>query len=503
MKRAIILMTILVVFSVNSKTTFAAVNDSVWTDSIKVTQTTAKPYTGYRLATGDYCLTLFGLTAVYSDSTVPQYVPSGTGNTMQPILGLLPNTTYHYKTKFKASPVSVAGTFTTDGCGYVPGISLTVIDGCSTLAEGTPNDSTTYSYKWYKSGVVIPGATSHQLLIKTSGLYAVRVYNSTCSLLSSDQDVQIAGINVTISGPSAICSGDSATLNANGADTYVWMPGNLTGESITVCPSVTTTYTVTGSTLSGSCSKAVSQKLTVNKNSTKVTFIVPPSKDSTCYNSPTNINLQGMGNPSGGGYGGPGVSGTLFIPPTAPIGTNELSYTITDANLCKAVAYASVYVLPVQVVDTMILTDKFKIEGYFPYEIKIAVKSKVYEALFQSNTSALFDNVDIDDKSTVIITSKVGGCYVDKTFHAFPYGVGSLSAKSVKVYPNPFTDVLNINLPNGKYQMAITDMSGEVRFQKSFFGNISISKGSLTTGTYILGIVSSNGDFFSEKIIVQ
>lgn len=502
MKRAIIFTAILVVF-LASKTTFAAVADSVWTDSIHTTQTVADLYTGYNLATGDYCLTKVGLTTVYTDSTVPQYVPAGTSTIMQHITGLLPNSTYHYVTKFKASAAKVTGTFTTDGCGYVPGITLSLIDLCSTLADATPNDSAIYSFKWYKGGVAIPGATSHQYLIKTSGLYSVRVYSSTCSLLSSDQDVTIAGINVTISGPSAICFGDSATLTASGADVYTWMPGNLTGETITVNPNVTTTYTVTGATFSGSCSKAVSQKLTVNKNSTKVTFTVPPSKDSTCFNSPTNINLQGMGNPSGGGYGGPGVSGTLFIPPTAPIGTNELSYTITDANRCKAIAYASVYVLPVQVVDTMILTDKFKIEGYFPYEIKIAVKSKVYEALFQSNTSALFDNVDIDDKSTVIITSKVGGCYVDKTFHAFPYGVGSLSVKSVKVYPNPFTDVLNINLPDGKYQMTITDMSGKVRFQKTFFGNVSINKGSLTTGTYILGIVSSNGDFFSEKIIIQ
>ena len=49
-----------------------------------------------------------------------------------------------------------------------------------------------------------------------------------------------------------ICPGDSITLTASGATTYVWSPGNQTTSSITVSPSVTTNYTVTGTDSTGS-----------------------------------------------------------------------------------------------------------------------------------------------------------------------------------------------------------------------------------------------------------
>jgi len=49
-----------------------------------------------------------------------------------------------------------------------------------------------------------------------------------------------------------ICPGDSITLTASGATTYIWSPGNQTTASITVSPATTTIYTVTGTNASGS-----------------------------------------------------------------------------------------------------------------------------------------------------------------------------------------------------------------------------------------------------------
>ncbi|WP_369972254.1 T9SS type A sorting domain-containing protein [Psychroserpens sp. XS_ASV72] len=57
-----------------------------------------------------------------------------------------------------------------------------------------------------------------------------------------------AGDNVTI------CEGESTTLVASEADSYVWMPGNMTSNSINVSPASTTTYTVTGTHADGSTS---------------------------------------------------------------------------------------------------------------------------------------------------------------------------------------------------------------------------------------------------------
>jgi gliding motility-associated-like protein len=51
---------------------------------------------------------------------------------------------------------------------------------------------------------------------------------------------------VSVTGYHPICFGDSITLTAHGAHTYDWSPVNLTGDSISIAPSTTTTYTVLG-----------------------------------------------------------------------------------------------------------------------------------------------------------------------------------------------------------------------------------------------------------------
>lgn len=66
---------------------------------------------------------------------------------------------------------------------------------------------------------------------------------------------------VTVESPT-ICAGDSVTLIASGASTYRWSNG-ATGRSITVSPSETTTYAVTGRT-AGYISDTVFALVTVN-----------------------------------------------------------------------------------------------------------------------------------------------------------------------------------------------------------------------------------------------
>jgi len=48
-----------------------------------------------------------------------------------------------------------------------------------------------------------------------------------------------------------ICIGESVTYTALGANNYSWQPGNLTGSTVIVSPTVTTDYTVTGIDLNG------------------------------------------------------------------------------------------------------------------------------------------------------------------------------------------------------------------------------------------------------------
>ncbi len=58
----------------------------------------------------------------------------------------------------------------------------------------------------------------------------------------------MAGVNVSAT---EICAGESVTLTGMGYDSYLWTPGNLTSQTITVSPTTTTTYTMTGTMSDG------------------------------------------------------------------------------------------------------------------------------------------------------------------------------------------------------------------------------------------------------------
>ncbi|RYY90691.1 MAG: HYR domain-containing protein [Chitinophagaceae bacterium] len=94
---------------------------------------------------------------------------------------------------------------------------------------------------------------------------ATTTYTVVGSLANGCADTAqtVVTINALVATGATICAGTSATLNASGAETYSWSPGGLTGNSIQVSPTVTTTYTVTGSNASG-CQSTATAAVVVN-----------------------------------------------------------------------------------------------------------------------------------------------------------------------------------------------------------------------------------------------
>ena len=76
--------------------------------------------------------------------------------------------------------------------------------------------------------------------------------------------------------PSTICSGNSTTLTAHNASTYLWQPGGLTGSTVSVSPSATITYSVVGTSASLCPSTPVTVPVTVNTTPT-ITASASPS----------------------------------------------------------------------------------------------------------------------------------------------------------------------------------------------------------------------------------
>lgn len=143
----------------------------------------------------------------------------------------------------------------------------------------------------------------------------------------------------------SICAGDNATLTATGAGvggTYSWMPGSLSGSSITVTPGATTTYTVTGTDQWG-CTNTDDVTVTVTAGATINASTPTPD---VCTGSSATINASGgvtyVWQP--GGLTGSSVTVT-------PATTTTYTVTGTDANGCTGTNTVTITVRPLPAVD--------------------------------------------------------------------------------------------------------------------------------------------------------
>jgi len=146
-----------------------------------------------------------------------------------------------------------------------------------------------------------------------------------------------------------ICIGDSATLTATGAQTYVWSPGtdlsSTSGTSVTANPTVTTTYTITGT--AGTCTAVATTTVTVNP----LPVIVAGSNSPLCVNQNLNLNASGG---TGYSWSGPNsFSSSSQNPSVNGVTTADggiYTVTVTDANTCVNTQTVSVIVNPLPVV---------------------------------------------------------------------------------------------------------------------------------------------------------
>ncbi|MCF8423937.1 MAG: hypothetical protein K9H41_06305, partial [Bacteroidia bacterium] len=98
---------------------------------------------------------------------------------------------------------------------------------------------------------------------------------SAVGCISSNTAITTITVNTTptvsiasVSNPT-LCSGASAVITASGASTYAWLPAtnlsSITGSVVTASPTITTIYTVTGTSAAG-CVATKTTVITVNPN---------------------------------------------------------------------------------------------------------------------------------------------------------------------------------------------------------------------------------------------
>ncbi len=151
--------------------------------------------------------------------------------------------------------------------------------------------------------------------------YTVTATNS-CGQATDTVTVDVLSLpSVSAPAHQNICPGGQVTVTAIGVGIFSWMPGNYTGNTVTLSPQATTVYTITSTTQCGTVSDTFS-----------VTVLPQPSvtawPDTTiCAGNPVTLYASGTGS---FGWNPGNLSGSSIT--VSPLTTTE--YTVTATNAC-------------------------------------------------------------------------------------------------------------------------------------------------------------------------
>jgi hypothetical protein len=159
-----------------------------------------------------------------------------------------------------------------------PPITLSVAATNDSICSGsstTLNASGASSYLWMPGSLTGSVATVSP---STPTTYTVTGTDANGCSSSNTILVHVNASPVVTASPTStsICNGSSISLIANGAGAYLWMPGSLSGSNVSVAPTTTTTYTVTGTAVNG-CTNALSVPVTVLPRPTITTSAAAPA----------------------------------------------------------------------------------------------------------------------------------------------------------------------------------------------------------------------------------
>ena len=119
--------------------------------------------------------------------------------------------------------------------------------------------------------------------------YILVTGNNAASAFNIDIASTLVPTPVVTPGSITICAGVTTTLVASGSSTYTWNPGNLSGASQALTPSVTTIYTVTGTDATTTCSKTATATVSVNPSAVAPT-LVTATPSTICIGGTTQLN---------------------------------------------------------------------------------------------------------------------------------------------------------------------------------------------------------------------
>lgn len=189
------------------------------------------------------------------------------------------------------------------------------------------------SYMWNTN------ATSPSITVSpaSTATYSVTVTGSNGCTATALRDVVVHALPLVDIAPAvaSICTGSSITLTASGGISYTWSTSHTTA-SITVSPTVNTTYSVTATDANG-CTANATRTVAIAAN---LVISITPGQPVVCRGASVTLNASGAVNYT---WSTQETSASITV---SPLVNTTYSVTGSDANGCTGSAIVNVAILP-------------------------------------------------------------------------------------------------------------------------------------------------------------
>jgi hypothetical protein len=393
----------------------------------------------------------------------------------------------------------------------LPTAVITTPGGVTSICQGdslqlTATAVSGASYQWKLGGVNI-GTNATTYHASVPGNYTVTVTNTAtnCSATSAAKTVDVHSLptaTVTAGGPTILCAGDSVVLTA-GAGTgysYQWKNGttNVGNGSATYAAHTTGSYKVVV-TDGGTGCKDSTQEVEVTVF-TRPAVMLGPGDTAFCEGGV--VTLEVSSQDTGLTYRWKDGQSTIPLATAYFLEITETgTYTVVVGRSAVAgcedtTNEVAVTVHPLPVAD--LTWDGATIHatgGYMSYQWNTGSQpiAGATDSTFQPSANGGYSVTVVD----------ANGCTSTSPVYNVTLGVGELGSgpATVRIYPNPFTDQVYAEVPEGA-RLILRNLEGRLLQQQTGSGMIDMR--GYPSGMYMLRIMDKDGALIgNEKLLKQ
>jgi hypothetical protein len=374
------------------------------------------------------------------------------------------------------------------------GISVSGSTFCANTQVDLIASGTATNYTWQPGS---SNSSSITIFPSVSTTYTVIGEDSGCTTTEtvSLNIIQNPTLNTSISNNS-ICEGSQATLEATGtAVNYTWLPGSLNSSSITVSPSVSTIYTVTGEDLG--CTTTETINLSIIQNPT---ITISSSSSTLCVGQSATLIAIGATSYT---WSTTETTSDIVVTPTL-----NTAYALTGEDLgCTSTNTIDLFVNPTPTVLAISSVSAICVGE----NALLTALSNASDFIWSTTATTMSTSISPTVTTTYSVVVSIGSCSASSTVNVVVNACTAInefnSSQDITIYPNPNeTGILYIeNTSSSRFnKIEIIDILGNVILLNANEINLKtkLNLSSFPNGNYFIRMYFSDNTIATQRIVL-